>query len=257
MNSPEEIFNQLYTKAKDDSNIIGFFLVGSRGKGQEKEYSDYDVYIIVKDTVADDYKKEYPQKKYAGLDLIVFSLTKFRGSCAWGSGDEFGRYTFTHVKAMIDKNNEIQKIIDEKAKIPKDILPEYIAKSIDAYVNFFYRSLKCIRDVDLPAARLEAAFSIPFFLNVIFAIHEGRLNPYYKYLRWELEEFPLKKYPMTAEELIQILMLILETADCKIQQKLMKTTEEMCRKEGYGFQFDDWGDDYIWMMNFNPKKDKY
>lgn len=253
MSKPEEFYNRLIQIAKEDSNIIGFFLGGSRGKGRAKEYSDYDTYIIVENDVADDYKKKYPKHRYEGLDLMVLSLSEFERDCAWGSGDEFGRYTYTHVKALIDKNDEIQKLIDEKSKIPAPFLKDCIARSIDAYINFFYRSLKCIRDGDVPAARLEAAYAIPPFLNTIFAIHGGRLSPYYKYLRWELEEFPLEKFMIKPEELINSLMIILETADCKTQQKLMKLTEEMCRKEGYGFQFDTWEDDYEWMMNFHPK----
>ena len=30
----------------------------------------------------------------------------------------------------------------------------------------------------------------PFF-DAVFALHDGRLRPYYKYLRWELETWPL------------------------------------------------------------------
>ena len=252
MASPKEIFTQVYEEAKVDPKILGFFLAGSRGKGRPKEHSDYDTYIIVEDDVVQEYKVKYPFRKYEGVDLIVIGFTEFKKMCFWGSGDEFGRYTFTHVKALLDKNGQIQKIIDEKGRIPAEEVSKFIPLAIDAYVNFFYRSLKCIRDGDLPAARLEAAYAIPPFLNVIFAIHGGRLSPYYKYLRWELEEFPLDKFPISPSELIDDLMLILETADCKTQQKLMRVTEDICRKEGYGFQFDTWEGDYVWMMDFRP-----
>ncbi|MFX1364820.1 MAG: nucleotidyltransferase domain-containing protein [Promethearchaeota archaeon] len=250
MKTSNEIFNEIYEEAKLDENIIGFFLGGSRGKGRENPYSDYDTYIIVKDEVVNEYKEKYPFEKYEGLDLIVLTLTELKKCGDWYTGERFERYTFAHIKALLDKKSEIQKILEKKARIPEKELHDYIAKSIDAYINFFYRSLKCLRDGDLPAARLEAAYSIPYFLNTIFAIHRGRLNPYYKYLRWELEEFPLTKFPMQPNEIIETLMNMLETADLKIQQNLMRITEEMCREEGYGFQFDDWGEKYQWMINF-------
>ena len=37
----------------------------------------------------------------------------------------------------------------------------------------------------------------PFF-DAAFALHGGRLRPYYKYLRWELETWPLTQLPTAA-----------------------------------------------------------
>ena len=75
------IFEELDNKAKEDSNIIGFFLGGSRGKGIGKKHSDYDVYIIVKDNVVEKYKKKFPFRKFKGLDLIIFSYSEFIKYC--------------------------------------------------------------------------------------------------------------------------------------------------------------------------------
>ena len=130
------------------------------------------------------------------------------------------------------------------AKVPKKHLSKFIADSLDAYINYLYRSLKCIRDGNIEAARLEAAFSIPAFLNVIFAIHNGRLRPYYKYLKWELVKFPLTKIPMSAEEIVNNLMKILDNADYKAQQNFLKITEDILRKEGFGHVFESWGEDF-------------
>ena len=54
-----EKFNQLLERAKADNNIVGLFLVGSRGKGFENEHSDYDIKIITNDEVAEAYNKEF------------------------------------------------------------------------------------------------------------------------------------------------------------------------------------------------------
>ena len=244
MDSATEIFKKIYEEAKEDPNIIGFFLSGSRGKGFQTKYSDYDTYIIVKDIVVKEYKERYPIRKYEGIDLVVFSYSEFKKFASWGSSEAFYRYSFSHVKALIDKNGKIQCILDELAKVPKNHLSKFIAGALDGYVNFLYRSLKCIRDGDIEAARLEAAFSIPYFLDVIFAIHNGRLRPYYKYLKWELETFPLVKIPMKTDEIIKSLMKILSSADYKAQQKFLKITEQILRKEGFRHVFDSWGDDF-------------
>jgi predicted nucleotidyltransferase len=250
MNSSSEIYDKIYNEAKKDPNIIGFFLGGSRGKGLQTKYSDYDVYIIVKDNVIKQYKERFPKLKYEGVDLLIFSFSEFKKYARWGRSDAWDRYSFSHVKVLIDKNDKIQDLVDEKGKIPEKFLSKFIAGSLDAYINYLYRSLKCIRDGDIEAARLETAFSIPAFLNVIFAIHNGRLRPYYKYLKWELEKFPLTKLAVTAEEIINNLMKILDNADIKTQQYLLKSTEDALRKEGYGDIFDSWGEDLHWMKRF-------
>ena len=73
MSSPSEIYDKIYDEAKKDPNIIGFFLGGSRGRGFQTKYSDYDTYIIVKDKAVKEYKERYPKQKYEGVDLMVFS----------------------------------------------------------------------------------------------------------------------------------------------------------------------------------------
>ena len=123
------------------------------------------------------------------------------------------------------------------------------------YINYLYRSLKCIRDGDIEAARLEAAFSIPSLLDVNFAIHKGRLRPYYKYLKWELKSFPLTKFPMTGQEIVSNLMKILINADYKVQQKFLIISEQILRQEGFDHVFDSWGDDFLWMKNFIPENE--
>ncbi|MFW9821868.1 MAG: nucleotidyltransferase domain-containing protein [Candidatus Thorarchaeota archaeon] len=255
MRSPTEIYNSIYEEAKKDPNIIGFFLSGSRGKGFETKYSDYDTYIIVKDKVVKEYKERYPFQKFKGIDLIVFSYSEFKDYAPWGSPDAFYRYGFANVKVLIDKNGEIQEIVNRMARVPKTALSKFIAGALDGYINFLYRSLKCIRDGDIEAARLEAATSIPYFLDVIFAIHDRRLRPYYKYLKWELNSFPLKKISISSKEIIENLMRILDTADYKAQQYFLKNTESTLRKEGFGEVFDSWGDEFLWMKNFKPSEE--
>ncbi|GAG35513.1 unnamed protein product, partial [marine sediment metagenome] len=149
MSSPSEIYEKIYEDFKRDPNIIGFFLGGSRGKGLQTKYSDYDVYIIVKDNVIKKYKEGFPKHKYEGVDLLIFSCSEFKKYAQWGSSDAWDRYSFSHVKVLIDKDGKIQELLDEKGKIPEKYLSKFIVGSLDAYINYLYRSLKCIRDGDI------------------------------------------------------------------------------------------------------------
>lgn len=244
MKNESEIFKEFIEEAKNDSNVIGFFLSGSRGKNRETKFSDYDIEVVVKDKVAKQYKKKWAKKNKPPFSFYVFSISEFRKHAAIGSPFEWARANYAHVKAIVDKTGEIQKLIDEKGKIPKDKIKKYVAGHLDGYINYVYRSLKCFRDGNYVGARLEAARSINCFLDIIFGL-EGRTTPYYKYLEWELEKYPLKKFSMKPKELIKSLLRILDDADIKTQQKLFKSVERVFRKENFAHVFDSWEADSI------------
>ena len=243
-----EIFGELLHEAKVDDNIIGFFLGGSRGKGYENELSDYDIHMIVKDEVAEEYKKKFNQE-LPEVDLGVSSLSEFRRYAGWQSDAHWDRYDFTHVQALVDKTGEIQKLIDEKGSIPKDKRDEFINGQIDAYLNGFFRSVKSYRRRDAVGVRLESAASIPYLLNAIFALHD-RATPFANYLTQELKRRPIEKFPWPPEKLLEALLRILESGNLKTQQELAKTIESVFRKEGYNKVFDDWGEKFPWALNF-------
>ena len=112
-----EKFNQLLKRAKADSDVIDFFLVGSRGKGFENDKSDYDVIMIAKDEAVKTLKAEFAKQTFEDIDLNVMSLSEFKEYAEWGSLFAWDRYTFSHVKALVDKTGEVQKLIDKFCKV--------------------------------------------------------------------------------------------------------------------------------------------
>lgn len=248
----DEIYNGLLEEAKNDPDIIGFFLGGSRAKGFVTEHSDYDIFVVVKDDRFKHFVEKYAKIKHFDIDLMVFTFDGFIDDANWET-ERFARYNYAHIKILIDKTGQMQKYADEKGKVPEDKLESFIMAQLDGYINYLYRSLKCHRGNDLLAARLEAAISIPYFFDAIFAIHDRRLRPYYKYLEWELTEFPLNKLPMGPRELLGAISKILDDADIETQQKLLKMSEEMFRREGYGKAFDEWGEDLDWMKTYGTE----
>ncbi|MEK7212270.1 MAG: hypothetical protein AAB686_01160, partial [Patescibacteria group bacterium] len=211
--------------------------------------SDYDLQMIVKDEVAEKYKKKF-DREMPEIDLSVSSLSEFSKYAQWQSDTHWDRYDFTHVQALVDKTGgEIQKLIDEKGSIPKEKRDEFINGSIDAYMNSFFRSVKSYRKQDVVGVRLESAASIPYLLNALFALHD-RATPFANYLTRELKRRPLEKFPWSSEKLLGTLLKILENGDLKTQQDLARTVESAFRKEGYGKVFDDWEGKDKWAMNF-------
>ncbi len=154
-----------------------------------------------------------------------------------------------HLKAQIDKTGNIQPLIDEKGKFPLRYQREFINNSLDCYINQVYRSIKCFRDRNLLASKLEAAESINPLLHCIFALH-GRLCPYYKYLKWELDKYPLKMIPWNGKELMERISLILNKGDIIAQQEVLKMSERLFRKKGYNKVFDSWEGKDKWAMNY-------
>ena len=212
----DEQFAQLLEEAKTNPDIIGFFLGGSRGKGFENEQSDYDPRMIVKNEVAKTYHEKYESMMLEEIDLVVMSLSEFRDYALWGTPEAGDRYDFTHVKALVDKTGEVQKLIDDKGSIPDDNRNDFIAQTLDAYINGVYRSVKCFRNHNETGARLEASTSIPYLLDLVFSLH-NRPKPFYGYLERELKAYPLEKLPWSGEEFLKKLLTILSNADPETQ----------------------------------------
>jgi hypothetical protein len=243
-------FQALRKEAESNPSIIGLFLGGSRGKGRPTPHSDYDVYIIVKDGLAAEVEaslrgESSPFHEFCkGNDIIVRDADGLRAYPPWGHGDDMA-YDYLRLKTVIDKSGTVQAIIDEKAKMH---LNAYILNAkIDAYINFFYRSLKCIRDGYLLGARLEANISMGILIDLLFAFHD-RPGPYGKYLEWELEAFPLQKLHITSRDLLNNVKKVWDSAEVDAQRFLFGVVERMSREAGFGAQIDSWGEEPLRFM---------
>lgn len=235
----QQFFEELLAQAKNDENIIGLFLTGSRGKGFERSDSDYDLDLIVKDGAVEEYQKKYKELGVSGVDLGVSSLEHFRNYASWGSDDSWDRYNYAGVRALVDKTGEVQKILDEKGSIPETAKKYFINRNLDGYLNGVYRSLKARRKNDRAGMILEAAGSVPFFLNAIFAVH-NRLAPFPDYLQQDLGKYPLKKLPLSSSEFLELLLAVVSTGDSEKQKQLIAMSKTIFEKEGFGGVFESW-----------------
>jgi hypothetical protein len=247
----ETTFQALCKEAASTPSIIGLFLGGSRGKGLITSHSDYDVYIIVKDGLAAEVEaalkgEASPFRIFCQEnDIIVLTADGLKAYPPWGGGDDYITYDFLRLKVIIDKMGIVQVILDEKAK--RHLKAEDINAKIDAYINFFYRSLKCLRDGYELGARLEGNTSMAILLDLIFALH-NRPTPYGKYLKWELDMFPLAKLPVTSRELLHHIKQVWDNASIDAQRFLFGLVERLCRDEGLTAQINGWGEEPLHFM---------
>ena len=243
-NQGEKLYQQALGEAKSDPYILGLFLVAGRGKGFATEHSDYDLFIIVNDEKAEEYKENYQKLKIANVfDPFVFSLSAFKNYAEMGSEFEWDRYNFAHIKAEVDKGG-VQELIDAKGILPNDKIEKVVEDQLDGYINLYYRSIKNHRDDNLFASRLDAAESIPYLLTALFAIN-GRVRPYNKYLKWELQNYPLKITSWATEEFLETITAVAFSGDIEIQKKLFNSVKELFTKNNFTKSIDGWSGYYL------------
>ena len=218
---------ELFRAARDDSNVLGLVVGGSRGKGEYvTDESDWDVYVIVHERPS-----ETRSRRGGAIEPMYRTLDELRATPDWN------RYTFAHVRPALDKTGEIAPIVAELGR--RD--PATAGGWLDAYVNSLYRSLRNERLGLELASRLDAAESVPWWLEFVFSAY-GRVRPYNKWLRWELETHPLGE-PWAAETVLPRLDRIVSTGDLDEQNALFRVTEAFARERGLGDVIDGWDPD--------------
>ncbi|MGA0600414.1 hypothetical protein ACO2Q3_06875 [Caulobacter sp. KR2-114] len=233
-------FARLLAEAQGSPEVLGLWLGGSRGKGRATARSDYDLGLVLQDGRHPPWRARLAA--IPGFDAQVFDHAGFAAYAAWGGPQAWDRYSFAHVRALIDRTGDIQALIDAKAAVPPDQVFAFIDAALDRFVNQLYRACKCLRDGDALASRLEAAQAPDAFLDAVFALHGGRLRPYAKYLAWELTEHPLSHAPWPAVDLLALLDQALSPIPVPALQALLAGLEPLARAAGHGGVLDAWGE---------------
>jgi hypothetical protein len=253
-----QTYEALLQRAKDDPAILAFWLGGSRGMGRPTQWSDYDVGIIVAKDAYEPFCRElglagpFQADWRPGVDLAVRTFPMLEAFAAWGSDEAGYRYTFAHLKALVDKTGRAQPLIDAKACVPPNAVHDFIDRSLDHVLNQAYRALKCLRDGDPLASRLEAAQGLNPFLDAAFALHDGRLRPYFKYLARELETFPLSRLPFSAEDVLDGLAEVLSPGGGPALGGLLAESRPAFVAAGHDGVFDGWGGALPWILAGEP-----
>ena len=258
MTTPHDRFQLLLQEAREDPQILGLVLTGSRGKGFGSESSDFDVLLIVRPEALEAYRIRFSESEsWPNFDWWVTSLPELEPIAAtWGEPLAWEifcnkRYSFADVSVLVDKTGQARDLVDEKGPIPEEHRLPIVYTALGAYTNSLYRSLKCLSNGNDLGARLEAADAIGHALTVIFAL-EGRHRPYYGYLARELQARPLTTFPLPTDDLLAMIDIILASGDAATQQHLLGIIDPMGRKAGCDEVFDEWGTRYAWMQRYRP-----
>jgi hypothetical protein len=249
--TPAETYVALHDHAEREPQVAAFWLGGSRGKGRATAQSDYDCTVILANEAPETVRRNIAGYRQPGVDVTIMTLDAFETYADWGSATAWDRYSFAHVTAAVDKAGQVQPLIEAKSRVPPSVVGAFIDSSLDHLTNQLYRALKCLRDGDPAASRLEAAEAVAPFLDAVFALHGGRLRPYYKYLAWELETYPLE--PLTGGGLVDRLLAAQGPQAALALQALVADTQSLFHDAGHGAAFEGWGDAMDWMLTWTPR----
>lgn len=224
--------------ATGDPAVVGLVLKGSRAhEGMTTEYSDHDLYVVLDDGSKTDLTR-FAGHRTPELDLLIVSLDEFRGTSGMPG---FDRYALARAQVVLDRlDGGIAQILASKARLGTDEAFQEADKWLDAYSNSLYRSVKNNRDGHVLASRLDAADSIRFLFELLFAF-DRRPRPFNKYLEWELARFPLPGWDTA--ELLDAADSISTTGDVSTQRGLFAQVEAVARRAGHSAVLDAWGED--------------
>jgi hypothetical protein len=223
--------------AAADSAVVGLVLKGSRAhEGMITEHSDHDLYVVLADGAATDLTR-FTGHRTPELDLVIVSLAEFRAAGMPG----FERYALARAQVVLDRlDGDIARALADKARLGTAEAFRAADEWLDAYANSLYRSVKNDRDGHALAGRLDAADSIRFLLELLFAL-DRRPRPYNKYLTWELARYPLPGWDTGT--LLDTVDRISGTGDVPLQRRLFARVEAATRRAGHSAVLDAWGED--------------
>jgi predicted nucleotidyltransferase len=230
--------------ASENVDVVGLVLAGSRGRGVAvDERSDWDVLVVVDEAdAARRVREAFPSRHGSPVEVLVETFEGLRAAGEVGGGEEWRRYSFAHLTPVVDRSDgELQRVLDEKERLPDEVRDRRVEQALDAFVNAAYRALRY-------ESRLDAVEAVPLFLTAAFAL-DGRVRPYNKYLEWELRHHPLPGWP--CDETMALVDAAL-AGDPRVLRTLFRRLEAQARERGFGHVVDGWQPDVGWLRGDAP-----
>ena len=232
-------------QADHGDGLLGLVLSGSAARGMATERSDLDVYVVLTDEAALD----RTTTRTPAVDEIPLGLSELEDISPFGTEGWWFRWAFAWTPTLLDRTGgRIPKACHRQATLSDDEAETVLLEHdrLDGWVNYAYRALKSDRDDRPLERRLDAAESMPWLLDVVFAL-EGRVRPYHKYVPWELRTHPLRDWP--ADVLLPLLMRTLDGDPAAIRETFTRVQAGCAAfdsSRGHhrtGSMIESWGDE--------------
>lgn len=204
-------------------DLLGLVLSGSAGRGYATEHSDLDVVVVLTDEAASTRSSTHSPD----VDEAIDSWTEMVTVPPFGSEGWWYRWSYAWAPVLLDRTDgALAAAVRRQATLTPEEADEVLIDHdrLDGWVNFAYRALKNDRDGRVLETRLDAAESVPWLLDVVFAL-AGRVRPYNKYLPWELRTHPVDGWP--ADELLGLVERML-SADVSAIREVFPRVRAAC-----------------------------
>jgi hypothetical protein len=239
----ERRYADLVDDARNDNNVVGLVLTGSRGSAfSVTDASDWDVRLVVRDEARDEYRARLGTPHGSDVEVVVLTLDALAAVGELGSPTAWDRPSYVHAQVVVDTDGRVGAVVDSLRALQPEAARALAAEALDDYVNSYHRSAKSHRLGHQIEAHLDASESIPRLLDTLFALN-SRVRPFNTLVRFELEQRPLDGDAWATGSLVQRLEKILATGDLTEQQRLFRDVEELARAHGLGDVIDGWEPD--------------
>ena len=232
-----------------DDRVVGVVLSGSQARpGMATERSDFDVLIVTADDHVSDFAAE--ARRDPGFDVGVTSLSAFRRYALPGSEFTWDRYSYAYSRVELDADGVLGALVAEKAALSEQEAAALAPGRLDQFLNSIYRSLKNQRDGRELAAQMDAAEAIRPMIGYVFAL-DRRVEPYNKYLEWELERFPLQVSGWDLEAMRRLINALLRAPDvARGVRQAFTAVQATAAEYGHSYVLDSWGEDLDLMRGY-------
>jgi hypothetical protein len=229
-------WDQLSELAADDDQVVGLVLTGGRGKGVATALSDWDGLLVV----AEEGTHRWSTYDFEDLDLTVISDSDFVDYAEPQTAFSWRGYDFAYLRPVVDRQGFGAQLAS-KGQLTEARAEQLAEEYLGAALNSLYRAAKSHRDGDKVSALLDLGEMGGYYLTAVFAL-DGRLRPYNKLLRWDLERAPLVGVSLSGERLIALLASTLREIDLAAAWTLAEHAAGGFRKAGLTEVLDDWED---------------
>ncbi|MCP3423905.1 nucleotidyltransferase domain-containing protein [Nocardioides pinisoli] len=179
--------------AAHGEDLLGIVLSGSAARDHATVHSDVDVIVVLTDEAAAGRSTSHSPD----VDEAVDSWTELQTRAPFGTEDWWFRWSYAWAPVLLDRTGgALADAVRRQATLTPEEADAVLVDHdrLDGWLNFAYRALKNDRDGRPLETRLDAAESVPWLLDVVFAM-AGRVRPYNKYLPWELRTHPVDGWP--------------------------------------------------------------
>lgn len=239
--STDNVIQALIAEAKNDPDVIGLVLLGSRAIGGVAPESDYDAIFVVTDEAAVRHEQAQTAPMRGRTVNPPIDTTDIWDDCP--SGLQIGKIddwmlpAFAECTILYDRTGETAHLIDVLSRIPADQVQAAIASNYGGYLNALYRSLKSWQRGLEFGGRMEAAQTADYLIRLLYAL-EGRWRPYNSRLTFHLDKLELQGWQ--PGELRTILLDLITSGNPKRQQALARRVIPLLQERGYSYLYDEW-----------------